>query len=128
MGITMSTFDYGMAKYVSDVLELYDKKDKDLVRRIMEAYQRGKRKINLLGTSSKKKQFKELNKLTQNVPPELDEIINKTFTTHFNIVEQVKSGNSKAINQLLGIVIKQYKIDGLVLKKIIESKINVYNS
>lgn len=77
---------------------------------------------------TKKKQEQEAKQQSKveaakEAPEELLEIIRQVVENNAKIVTQYKEGNEKAINSLVGQVMKLYKFDAGVVKKLLEENI-----
>lgn len=80
----------------------------------------GKRKITPPGHSGRKRIEKQRRKLLKNLPVELLQAVEEVCTE--NAIASVKK-SPKAINALVGAVMKRYKTDAAVIKTLIEENI-----
>lgn len=81
----------------------------------------GKRKLSAPGTTRKKKREKERRKLLNNLPAELITAVNNACNSE--PARQYKAGNEKAINSLVGMVMKAFKFDPAVVKKLLQDSL-----
>ena len=96
------------------------KTDND-IRLCAERYLAGKRKVTPPGTQRKKQQAKERKKLLSNIPQQLLDTVKDVVLKNEKAVQQYKSGNEKAINALIGQVIKVHRYEATVIKDLLIS-------
>lgn len=93
----------------------------DMRRLCAKRYIAGKRKVNPPGTSKRKEALKLKNKFLSNIPKELEEILLEVCSSP--PAEQFKTGNLKAINSLVGMILKRYKMDPGTAREILEKRL-----
>ena len=86
-------------------------------------YMAGKRKVSAPGTKRRKRNLQEQRKMLKNMPPELVAAINVACES--DLAKQVIGGNAKAMNALLGSVLKAHKAPAALVKQLLEAKLNV---
>lgn len=91
----------------------------DLRRACAARYIAGKRKITSPGTKRRKKAAKEQRKLLANVPAELRAVVTAVASENPNAIEQYKGGNEKALNSMIGAVMKRYKSEPTVIRTLL---------
>lgn len=89
----------------------------DVRRSCAQRYISGKRKITPPGTARKKAAAKKLTQFLKNPPTELLNLILEACNSE--IGKQVQEGNTKALNSLVGSVLKKYKTDPNAVKILI---------
>ena len=89
----------------------------DAVRLCLERYLAGKRKVTPPGTAHKKKQARERRKILQNLPAELVTAIDKACDSP--AAQQFKDGNTKALNSIVGMVLKVHRTDAALVKELV---------
>lgn len=85
-------------------------------------YMAGKRKVSAPGTKRRKRSLQEQRKMLKNMPPELIAAISAACES--DLAKQVMGGNAKAINALLGSVLKAHKAPAALVKQLLEAKLN----
>jgi hypothetical protein len=93
----------------------------DIRRNCALRYMAGKRKITPPGTRKEKETAKVMRNILLNPPLELLRIIDEVSLTE--PAKQFSSGNDKAINKVIGMVLKLYKIEPLVAKELLVRKL-----
>ena len=93
----------------------------DQARAIAERWVAGKRKVTPPGHSTKKKLAAERRKMLSSVPAELLTAIESACVT--TAAEQYKGGNEKALNSLVGLVMRQYRYDAAVVKDLLQQRL-----
>ena len=91
----------------------------DQIRLCAERYIAGKRKVNPPGTSRRKKAAKKMRDGLKNTPPELLSAIKECLLAQQKAVDQYKNGNDKALNSLVGGVMKSYKGDPALIRQLL---------
>jgi hypothetical protein len=86
-------------------------------------YIAGKRKVTPPGTKRHKTEHKKRLKLMANLPPELLAAVDAAVAEGAKAIAQYKAGNEKAINAVLGAVMKKYKGDPVIIKDLILKRI-----
>ena len=84
-------------------------------------YMAGKRKVSAPGTTRRKKALKEQRKILKNMPPELQSAID--IACQSDLAKQVMGGNVKAMNALIGSVLKAHKAPAALVKQLLEAKL-----
>lgn len=82
-------------------------------------YIAGKRKITPPGTERRKKAAKEQRKLLANVPAELKAAVAAVCAENAKAIEQYKGGNEKALNSMIGAVMKRHKSEPTVIRTLL---------
>lgn len=95
----------------------------DDMRQCAERYLAGKRKVSPPGTKRRKEQAKQRRKLLSNVPESLLTCIKAVVSENAKIVEQVKQGNDKALNALVGKVMKVQRYDAVAIRELLSTHI-----
>lgn len=88
-------------------------------------YMAGKRKVSAPGTERRKRANKELRAALANVPPELSAAIDAASQSA--LAKQVIGGNAKAMNALIGSVLKTHKVAAALVKQLLEAKLKEKN-
>ena len=94
----------------------------DQIRLCAQRWMKGKRKVTPPGTLRKKKEAKERAKFLANIPLELIQAIDSVLAKNEKAIEQYKAGNEKAVNALIGQVMKLYRSDASVIKELLVGK------
>lgn len=81
----------------------------DMRKQCARRWVAGKRRVTPPGTSARKRREKEFRRLAASTPPELNEAIE--FAAKSDAADQFRSGNEKALNSLVGMVLKRYRAD-----------------
>ena len=84
-------------------------------------YMAGKRKVSAPGTRRRKKALQEQRKILKNMPPELESAIDTACQS--DLAKQVMGGNAKAMNALIGSVLKAHKAPAALVKQLLEAKL-----
>lgn len=84
-------------------------------------YMAGKRKVSAPGTKRRKRSLQEQRKIMRNAPPELMAAIASACQT--DLAQKVLGGNTKAMNALVGSVLKIYKAPAELVKNLLETKL-----
>lgn len=114
---------YAIMAYVDMCIAAgFCKTDNDM-RLCAERYINGKRKITPPGTAKRKKQTRNQTRLLNNPPNEMMVSIRTVIAQQEKIVAQVKAGNEKAVNSLIGKVMGLYKYDATVVKQLLLKEI-----
>jgi len=92
----------------------------DMRRLCAERFLRGKRKVSQPGTTRRKQQARETRKMLADIPPELLAAVEQAKKTPAWVQHQ--GGNNKAINAVIGPIIKQFRVHFDVIKSILESQ------
>ena len=88
----------------------------DMRRQCAERYLLGKRKVTPPGTAKRKKQEKATKKILANIPPDLLDAVDQAKQT--TAWAQYQSGNAKAMNAVIGPLIKRFNVPANVIKTI----------
>ena len=94
-----------------------DDEKQNCARRFMA----GKRKVSAPGTARRKRAEKELRAALANVPPELTAAIDAASQS--DLAKQVIGGNAKAMNALVGSILKTHKVAAALVKQLLEAKL-----
>lgn len=92
----------------------------DQKRQCAQRYMAGKRKISAPGTKRRRRAAQEMRKLLANLPPELVTAVDEACQS--DMAKQV-AGNPKALNALVGMVLKNHRAPPAVVRQLIEMKI-----
>lgn len=109
--------------YVSKCMAAGFCKTQDQIRLCAERYLAGKRKITPPGTKRRKVAEKERKKLKASVPSELMKAVNEAIAEGAKAIAQYKSGVEKALNAVVGGVMKRHKADPAFVRELILEKI-----
>lgn len=85
-------------------------------------YMAGKRKVSPPGTRHRKEAAKNMRKLLSSPPPELITAIEGVVNGP--VADQFRSGNAKAMNALVGAVIKQHKSDPAAVRELLTRRLS----
>ena len=120
-GISSEAFAdrHNVADYVSRCMQAGFCKTEDDVRACAARYLAGKRKITPPGTARRLRESKERAKLLANVPKELTNAIAEVMEVNSKAIEQYRAGNEKAVNALVGQVMRKHKTDVAVIKQLL---------
>lgn len=95
--------------------------DTDHMRRLCaQRYMAGKRKVTPPGTRRRKKTEKERARLMLNTPNELTAAIDVALES--TAAQQYAAGNDKALNAVVGMVLRQYKANPAVIRELISAR------
>jgi hypothetical protein len=83
-------------------------------------YMAGKRKVSAPGTKRRKRSLQEQRKMLRNLSPQLVAAINAAALT--DLAKQFIGGNAKAMNALIGSVLKEHKAPAALIKQLLETK------
>ena len=89
-------------------------------------YMAGKRKVSAPGTKRRKRSLQEQRKILRNIPLELKAAIDTACQS--DLAKQVLGGNIKAMNALIGFVLKFYKAPAPLVKQLLEAKLKQKNA
>jgi Asp-tRNA(Asn)/Glu-tRNA(Gln) amidotransferase B subunit len=99
---------------------------KDEKKNCVLRYMAGKRKVSAPGTKRRKRSLQEQRKMLKNMPLELSAAIDAACQS--DLAKQVLGGNTKAINALVGSVLKSYKAPAALVKQLLEAKLKEMNT
>lgn len=91
----------------------------DQVKLCAERYLAGKRKVTPPGTARRLKAERKLKEILSKVPPELQTAIDAALTEQCKAIVQYKSGIEKALNAIVGSVMKRHKADPAIIKELL---------
>lgn len=91
----------------------------DQVRLCAERYLAGKRAVTPPGTRQRKKALKEAAALRASIPAALSAAVQEVLSKNEKAVTQFKAGNDKAVNALIGQVMRLYKSDAVIIKELL---------
>ena len=80
----------------------------------------GKRKVSPPGTERRKKAEGERRRFK--TPPELIQAVKQAASTP--VAEQYRAGNERALNALVGMVLRQHKADAAIVKQMLVSEVS----
>ena len=109
--------------YVSRCVEAGFATTGDAMRLCAARYIAGKRKISQPGTARRKLQEKKMREMLANTPPELLKAIDDVITEQQKAADQFRDGNDKAINSLVGGVMKRHRTDAAVVRELLTRKL-----
>jgi hypothetical protein len=95
----------------------------DQIRLCASRFIAGKRKVTPPGTARRKQAEKRRLQMLANVPPELTAAIEAVIAEQQKAVDQFKSGVEKALNSLVGGVMKRYKSDPATVRELLIQRI-----
>ena len=110
--------------YVSKCITAGFCKTDDQVRLCAQRWMAGKRKVTPPGTKRRKTEAKKKAAMMSNVPAELTAAIEAVVAENAKAVAQFKGGTEKALNALVGGVMKRYKTDPATVKDLLIRRIN----
>ena len=93
----------------------------DMRRICAQRYMAGKRKVTLPGTQRRKAAERERRRLLRNMPPELTAAID--LATNSLAAQQYAEGNDKALNAVVGMVLKQYKAEPSLVRELLAAQL-----
>jgi len=130
IGVIMSTIGdkpdwwsrrFELAGYVDRCIQAGFCKTSDQMRLCALRYIDGKRKITPPGTKKKKTAEKKLAAVLKNVPRALSDAIDNVCKS--KSADEYKNGNTKAINSMVGMVMKLHKYDAAIVKQLLINKL-----
>ena len=89
----------------------------DMRRLCAQRWLAGKRKVSPPGARRRKNAEREMRRLLADAPPPLTRAIEAVATT--DAAAQFVAGNGKALNALVGMVLRQYKVDPAVVRALL---------
>lgn len=95
----------------------------DQYRLCAERFLAGKRKITPPGTKRRKRDAKKMQEVLSNTPAEMIVAVEAVIAEQQKAVTQYKSGVDKALNALVGGVMKRYKADPAIIRELLIKKI-----
>lgn len=110
--------------YVSKCIAAGFCKTDDQIRLCAQRWMAGKRKVTPPGTKRRKNEAKKKAAMMANVPPELSAAIEAVVAENPKAIAQFKGGTEKALNALVGGVMKRYKTDPATVKDLLIRRIN----
>lgn len=108
-----------VANYVSLCMAKGFCKTEDEVRLCAERYLAGKRAVTPPGTTRRKKLTLQQAKIRSTIPDELRAAVAIVMTSNEKAVTQYRTGNEKAVNALIGQVMRLYKTDAVIVKELL---------
>jgi GatB domain len=99
-------------------------KTDDQIRMCAERYLAGKRKVTPPGTTRRKRAEQKMREALANTPKELLQAIQAIMAEQTKAVEQYKGGADKALNALVGGVMKRHKSDPTIVRELLIKQIN----
>lgn len=94
----------------------------DNMRRLCaRRYMAGKRKVTPPGTKRRKREERERRKLMREMPAALVEAIEVSLAS--DAAKQFSMGNDKALNAVVGMVLKQYKADPSFVRDVLTKRL-----
>lgn len=114
---------YEIEWYVSKCQDEGFAQTSDQIRLCAERFIAGKRKVTPPGTARRKRAEKKMREVLANTPKELREAIDAVISEQVKAVEQYRSGIDKAINSLVGAVMKRHKSDPAIIRELLSRKI-----
>lgn len=109
--------------YVNRCIDAGFCKTDDQIRLCAQRYIAGKRKITPPGTKRRKVAAKKKQDALANVDPHLMAIVDAVIAVNDKAVQQFKGGTEKALNALVGGVMKQFKTDPAIVKDLLIRRI-----
>lgn len=110
---------YEIAWYVSLCMSKGFCKTTDQMKACAERYLAGKRKVTPPGTRRRVRDEKRRKEALANVPAELTAAAQAVIAENPKAITQYKAGTEKALNALVGGVMKRYKADPAVIKQLL---------
>ena len=95
----------------------------DHMRNCAQRFIAGKRKITPPGTARRLRDAKKLKEMLANTPPELLAAVRAVVAEQTKAVEQYRSGIEKALNSLVGGVMKKHKADPTIVRELLVKEI-----
>lgn len=132
IGVVMDTIEgmpgwwdkrFSVAAYVSRCVQAGFCKTSDQMRLCALRYIAGKRKITPPGTKKRKTAAKKLAAVLKNVPYMLSDAVDTVCKS--KAADEYRSGNTKAINSMVGMVMKIHKYDAAIVKQLLINKLEI---
>jgi hypothetical protein len=95
----------------------------DMRRACAKRYMLGKRKVSPPGTKRAKRQAAERKKIIREMPEALASAIESAATSE--AARQFAAGNDKAINSLVGLVLKLHKSDPSIVRELLVKRLRL---
>lgn len=115
---------YEIEVYVSRCVSAGFASTSDQYRLCAERYIAGKRRVTPPGARRRKLAEKKMREVLTNTPPELRAAIDAVIAEQAKAVAQYKSGVGKALNALVGGVMKRHKSDPAIVRELLIKTIN----
>jgi hypothetical protein len=109
--------------YVSKCMMAGFCKTEDQMRLCASRWIAGKRKINAPGTARRERDAKRMREMLANTPPELLKAVQEVVAEQTKAVEQYRAGTEKALNALVGGVMKRFKSDPATVRELLIKQI-----
>ena len=110
---------YAVEAYVWRCIAAGFCKTDDQARLCAERFIAGKRKVTPPGTARRLKAERKLKETLSKVPPELQAAIDAALAEQSKAIAQYKSGVEKALNAIVGSVMKRHKADPAIVKELL---------
>lgn len=114
---------YEIAWYVDRCVAAGFASTSDQMRLCAERYIAGKRKITPPGTARRKRDAIKMKRVLKDTPTALIAAVNDVIAEQQKAVTQYKNGVDKALNALVGGVMKRYKVDPAIIRELLIKKI-----
>ena len=112
---------HSVAYYVDRCIQKGFCKTADQMRMCALRYIAGKRKVTPPGTKKRKTAAKKLAHVLRNVPPVLLDAV--VTVCKSKAADEYRNGNIKAINSMVGMVMKTSKHDAAIIKQLLINKL-----
>lgn len=93
----------------------------DMRRLCAQRYMAGKRKVTPPGTCHRKRAERERRRLLRDMPPDLTEAI--VSASNSTAAQQFATGNDKALNAVVGMVLKKYKAEPSFVRELLAARL-----
>lgn len=93
----------------------------DMRRLCAQRYMAGKRRVTPPGTQRRKTAERERRRLSRDMPKALMEAI--ASASNSTAAQQFAAGNDKALNAVVGMVLKQYKAEPTLVRELLAAKL-----
>ena len=97
----------------------------EMMRLCAKRWLAGKRKVSPPGTKRRKSKARERRKIMNNLPPELIVAIATACKTE--AAAQYRGGNEKALNSLVGVVLRSVRTDASLVRELLIQEIKTTN-
>jgi hypothetical protein len=110
---------YEVEIYVHKCIDAGFAKTHDQIRLCAERYIAGKRKVTAPGTKRRQRAEQKMREMLANTPKELLDAVQAVVAEQTKAVEQYKGGIDKALNALVGGVMKRFKSDPAIVRELL---------
>jgi hypothetical protein len=107
---------WGVELYVTRCIEAGFCKTSDQIKLCAERFLAGKRRVTPPGTKRRKVAERKQREILKNTPPELMAAVTAAIADNAKAIDQYKSGTEKALNAVVGAVMKRHKADPAIVR------------